>query len=81
MDRIDKSLKKFNNKESKQMKAILCSLFSGNCKNFDIRKLRGRSDNIFRLKKGSYRIIYKKDKNGIQVLKAGKRNEGTYRNF
>ena len=77
MDKISKSLSKLTPKERKQVKSILACLNRGNKTGLDIKKLKGRED-IFRIRKGSVRIIYKIDKKNILVLVIERRNDTTY---
>jgi mRNA-degrading endonuclease RelE of RelBE toxin-antitoxin system len=79
MDRIKKALQKFIAKERQWIKDMLCQLDSGQTANFNIKKLKGRND-IFRVRKGNIRIIYRLDKNGkIFILTIERRKENTYK--
>jgi len=79
MDKIQKALNKLSNKEQKQVKVILEKLYKNELKNFDIKKLKGRND-IFRIRKGGIRIIYRLDSNNnIFILAIEKRNDKTYK--
>jgi len=78
MDKIEKALKKFSLKEQKQIKAMLLRLRSGEIKGLDVKKLRGRED-IFRVRKGDLRIIYRLEGKEVYILKIERRRERTYR--
>lgn len=79
MDKISKTLKKFTEKERNQIKQILQKINLGDFKNLDIKKLKGRDD-IFRVRYGKIRIIYRTDMNkNIFVLAMERRNDNTYR--
>ncbi len=78
MDKIQKALQKLNNKDRNQVKQILEQLFAGNFSNFDIKKLKGKED-IFRVRKGDFRIIYRVEKQKIFILAIERRRENTYR--
>lgn len=79
MDKISKALKKFSLKEQKNVKEILSKLENNSLDGFDIKKLKGRGD-IFRIRKGKIRIIYKTNKGGdIFVLAIERRNDKTYK--
>ncbi|MBU6142298.1 hypothetical protein KGO95_04305 [Patescibacteria group bacterium] len=81
MDRIEKALSRLSVFERKKIKQILSQLHSGSITHLDIKKLKGRSD-IFRVRKGDMRIIYRMSRGGgIFVLAVEKRSENTYRNF
>lgn len=77
MDKIAKALKKLAAGEKKIVKAILVKI---NCHDFnglDIKKLKGRQD-IYRVRKGKIRIIYRLDNNKIFILTVERRNDNTY---
>ncbi|MBU1164232.1 hypothetical protein KKA15_01545 [Patescibacteria group bacterium] len=79
MDKIKKALNRLSSKERRQVKNILEKLYKNETKNFDIKKLKGRND-IFRIRKGKIRIIYRLDLNEkIFILTIEKRNETTYK--
>ena len=81
MDKIAKELARLSVKEQKAVKEILQSLQAGNLQGLDIQKLRGQGD-IFRVRKGDVRIIYRKvDEKAIFVLAIERRSEKTYKNF
>lgn len=78
MDKIEKLLKKFSAKEKLQIKQILQKIYSGNLKSVDLKKLKGYKD-IFRVRKGDIRIIYRLDSNdNIFILAIERRNDKTY---
>lgn len=77
MDKIEKALKRFHEKERFWIKDILTRLQHGNFKGLDIKKLRGRED-IFRIRKGDIRIIYRFKEKKFFVLAIERRNEKTY---
>ena len=78
MDKIQKALEKLTSKEKKKVKEVLVKLKNQQLRNLDIKKLKGRED-IFRVRKGQIRIIYKIDrKGGIFILIIEKRNDTTY---
>ena len=81
MDRIEKALKKFTEKERKTVKDILRMLKKGELSKLDIKKLKGRQD-IYRVRRGGIRIIYRFDEAGeIFTLAIELRSEKTYKNF
>ncbi|HEY5221010.1 MAG TPA: hypothetical protein VIJ29_02595 [Candidatus Paceibacterota bacterium] len=77
MDAIKKALKKLSAKERGWVKEILKKLVVGELQGLDIRKLQGRDD-IFRIRKGSIRIIYRKSMGTISILLIERRSERTY---
>ncbi len=79
MDKISKALKKFSIKEQKNVKEVLSKLKIDSLGGFDIKKLKAHSD-IFRIRRGGIRIIYKVDKNNdIFVLAIERRSDNTYK--
>ena len=64
--------------ERGSIQELLLQLSSGNTRGLDIKKLKGRND-IFRVRKGDIRIIYRKDALDIFILSIERRNEGTYK--
>lgn len=81
MDKIEKALQRFTPKERESIEEILRALAANDTRNIDVRKLRGYG-NIFRVRKGSLRIIYRKDaKEEIFVLAIERRDENTYKHF
>jgi mRNA-degrading endonuclease RelE of RelBE toxin-antitoxin system len=77
MDAIKKALKKLTEKERERIRGILIKLAAGRTQGLDIKKLRGRED-IFRIRKGDIRIVYRKNSGTIFVLLIERRNEKTY---
>jgi len=80
MDKIEKIFRKFSEKEKKVIKEILKIIESQELENLDVKKLKGRED-IFRVRKGKIRIIFRKTEKEIFVLAVERRSEKTYRNF
>ncbi len=78
MDAIEKALAKLTEKERGWIRELLLQLSSGTTRGLDSKKLKGRDD-IFRVRKGDIRIIYRKDSSGIFILSIERRNEGTYK--
>ena len=63
MDKVTKALKALNEYERKVAKLILEKIIRKDFSNLDIKKLKSRED-IFRIRKGKIRIIYRIDKKG-----------------
>lgn len=78
MDKLDKALKKLTEKERHKIREILTQLKAGSFKNLDIKKLKDRED-IFRVRKGDLRIIYRLTEESIFILAIERRSEKTYR--
>lgn len=78
VDRITKALRKLSAKEQKALRQLLAQVRHGDIQQLDVKKLKGRSD-IYRIRKGSLRIIYHRSKNGkITVLALERRNDTAY---
>jgi mRNA-degrading endonuclease RelE of RelBE toxin-antitoxin system len=77
---IEKFLAKINAKEKKLIQALLLHITKRNFTGLDHKKLTG-SKNIFRVRKGDFRIIYKIEGRQTIVIAIQRRNESTYRDF
>lgn len=81
MDKIEKVLKALTAKERRAVVTILEKLQKGDFAGLDVQKLHGQED-IFRVRKGKLRIIFRRARNGaIFILAIERRSEKTYRNF
>jgi mRNA-degrading endonuclease RelE of RelBE toxin-antitoxin system len=79
MDKIKKVLEKLTAKERKKIKGILIEIKNHRFKGLDIKKLKGRDD-IFRVRKGQIRVVYRIDeKGGVFILTIERRNDTTYK--
>ncbi|HET9174231.1 MAG TPA: hypothetical protein VFN56_03025 [Candidatus Saccharimonadales bacterium] len=79
-DKISKELAKFTNNDRQQIKKILLQLKTNNMVGLQVTKLKGHRD-IYRLRKGRLRIIYRQQSEGIKILVIERRSEKTYRDF
>ncbi len=77
MDKISKALKNLSKKERKVVAVVVKRIKANNLAGFDVKKLKGY-DNIFRVRKGSIRIIYKIAGNNISLLTIERRSDNTY---
>jgi len=78
MDKISKVLKKFSSKENKLVKLILEKIKKGDFKDLKIKKLKMQQD-IYRIRKGRIRIIYRVKNKRIILLTVEKRSDNTYK--
>ena len=79
MDQIDKALRKLTAKERELVRKILSQVTGKDTETLDIKKLKGRED-IFRVRKGTMRVIYRIGKKGdVFILKIDRRREDTYK--
>ena len=77
MDKIKKILEKLSASERKVLKNLLTQFKAGNLKGLDIKKLKGQI-NIFRVRKGKFRIIYQSSEQHIKILYLERRCDHTY---
>jgi mRNA-degrading endonuclease RelE of RelBE toxin-antitoxin system len=80
MVKIAKLLKKLSEKEREHVSSILSALLSGKTSDLDVKKLQGVED-IYRVRVGSLRIIFRKSKGDIRVLEISCRDSNTYNNY
>lgn len=78
MDKIEKAIRRLIPEEKRQIKRILLKLNCGDFSGLDIKKLTGRED-IFRVRKGDIRIIYRVAEKEIYILTIERRSEKTYK--
>lgn len=79
MDKTEKALKKLRPREQQDIAEILKKLQKGDIAPLDIKKLKGHTD-IYRVRKGSIRIIYRIENNKkIFILAIERRREDTYK--
>jgi len=79
-DKIAKLLAKLPPKQLAIIKAVLEQILNGNYDGLDIKMLKGQKD-IFRVRVGNYRIIFKIVDKQPRVLAIAQRNEKTYRDL
>lgn len=81
MDKIAKALQKLSLKDKKKIKRILELILKGDFSHFDMKKLKDRDD-VYRVRSGNLRIIFRKTDGGkIFILAVERRNESTYKNI
>jgi mRNA-degrading endonuclease RelE of RelBE toxin-antitoxin system len=78
MNAIEKALKKLSAEERRWVREILEKLIANKMQGLDIEKLQGRDD-LFRIRKGDVRVVYRKSGNAISILLVERRSEKTYR--
>lgn len=78
MDKISKALSRLNNLERDIVKTLLEKILKNDFRDLDIKKLKGQRD-IFRVRKGKIRIIYRIDNKKIFILAIERKNERTYK--
>lgn len=81
MDKIAKALLSLSAQERKAIKAILLKIKAGVLSGLDLKKLKN-CDDIFRVRKGKLRIIFKKDTTGKYfILAIERRSDKTYNQY
>ncbi len=78
MNKLEKALAKLSTKEQKKIKSVLVHIKSGDTTSLDTKKLKAH-DNIFRVRVGSIRVVYKKTDNDISLLLIDNRNDNKYK--
>ena len=79
-DNIDKNLAKLSKKERLGVEILLKKINEGKLVGLNMVKLKGYSD-IFRVRKGSIRIIFQQKKDDVIILAIERRSEKTYKKF
>jgi mRNA-degrading endonuclease RelE of RelBE toxin-antitoxin system len=81
MDKIAKALKNLSFKEREVIKGILLKIKNGSLSGFDLKKLKNCED-IFRIRRGKLRIIFKKQDDGQYfILTIERRSDKTYNSY
>lgn len=78
MKSFEKELKKFSKKEIERIEFLLQKIINKDFDGLDLKKLKGLK-NIFRLRKGSIRIIFNlEDKKEPRILVIERKSDTTY---
>lgn len=80
MDRIEKFLRKLTEKERDTIETAIAALYSKSTASLDIKKLKG-FDDIFRVRIGRIRIIFRKSSDDVEILEVSHRDENTYKSY
>ena len=78
MDKLKKALRKQSLKNRLILRSIFEDILRGQLEGYDIVRLTGIK-NIFRLRKGNFRIIFQKNKNGLEIIRITTRDDKTYK--
>jgi mRNA-degrading endonuclease RelE of RelBE toxin-antitoxin system len=79
-DKIKKLLAKLSAKERELIKLLLLRIKLDDTVGLDIKQLKGHSE-LFRVRKGNFRIVYRKTKNEFLIVRIDRRNEKTYKDL
>ncbi|MFA5995358.1 MAG: hypothetical protein WCW27_03070 [Patescibacteria group bacterium] len=80
MDKITKALLRLTPKEQVLFKQLLLQINAGQYANLDCKRLKGQV-NIYRVRKGKYRIIFRVTNHDIFILALEQRSDNTYNNY
>ena len=81
MPNLKKLLSRFEKVERIILENLIERILSLNLQNLDVKKLKGYQ-NVFRVRKGKFRIIYQlAEQKEIQILTIERRSETTYKNL
>ena len=78
MDKIEKELLKLSSKGRAQVREILEKILRKDVRGLELKKLKARKD-IFRVRKGSIRIIYRDNNGAVSILAIERRNDNMYK--
>lgn len=77
MGKLDKQLRKIPTEERLEIERIIEKIIARDLTGLDVKKLKGLK-NVFRVRKGSLRIIFEFDKPEPNVLSIERRGNHTY---
>lgn len=82
VDRIRKTLRQLSPKERVQIKEAMRKVIMNDLQGCDIKKLQGRDD-VYRVRKGAIRIIFRKSSLGKEnvIVAVERRSDTTYHLF
>lgn len=80
MDKIYKLLRKIKPKEAGLLAVAIEKIVNNDVIGLNIKKLKEHND-IFRVRVGNYRIIYRKTNTSTFIIEISKRDENTYKNY
>lgn len=81
MDKISKALARLSAKEQVIIKSILLKIKNQTLIDCDLKKLKSNED-IFRVRKGKLRVMFKQTKDGqISILALERRSDNTYNKY
>lgn len=79
-DKIKKLLGKLSPKEREIVKLLIMRVKLDDIEGLDIKQLKGHSD-LFRVRKGRIRIVYRKTLSEFLIVRIDRRNEKTYKDL
>jgi mRNA-degrading endonuclease RelE of RelBE toxin-antitoxin system len=79
-DKIQKFLAKLSSREAYMLQSVILDILTNNIEYLDVKPLTGHK-NFYRVRKGSFRIIFERDNGKNWIREARKRDDRTYSNF
>ena len=80
MDKTSKFLKRLSDQDRLKLKKVINNVLAGDIKNLDTKKLKGHG-NMFRIRVGNMRIVFKNENNLISLIFVGRKNDVIYKKF
>jgi mRNA-degrading endonuclease RelE of RelBE toxin-antitoxin system len=75
-DKIKKLLSKLLSKECEIVKLLIMRVKLDDLEGLDVKQLKGHSD-LFRVRKGRLRVVYRKTSSEFLIVRVDRRNEKT----
>ena len=79
-DKIKKLLAKLTVQERELVKLLILRIKLNDLVGLDIKRLKGHTD-LFRIRKGRLRIVYRKKSNQFLIVRIDRRSEKTYKDL
>ena len=79
-DKIKKLLAKLTAQERELVKLLILRVKLDDTLGLDIKHLKGHPD-LFRVRKGRLRIVYRKNQKDLLIIRIDRRNEKTYKDL
>lgn len=80
MDKLEKILRKLTPDDRLRIKKVIEMILAGQGDQLDFIPIKG-DDNLYRVRVGDLRIIYRGKGNEIRIVHIARRNEKTYRDL
>jgi mRNA-degrading endonuclease RelE of RelBE toxin-antitoxin system len=80
MDRIDKFLRRLSPKEFAVTEGLIDRILSGDVAGLDVKRLKD-APHLFRVRKGSTRVVFQRKEGVVHIIEIGRRGEQTYRHL
>ena len=80
MDKVQKALAKLPKQHREIFDALMVKLMARDFLGLNLARMKGFKD-VYRVKHGRFRVIFRMNGQGLFVLEVGLRSEKTYRGF